>query len=81
MRRPAASLAAERGGGRTLDNPLKTSGLAAATWAELRADVVGDRPIRDGHALFRLEAPYRAEDAATVPIRIVQTDSAGGSKR
>ena len=69
----AAGTAAAAG---RLDNPLKTSGPAAATWAELRADVVGDRPIRDGRALFRLEAPYRAEDAATVPVRIVQTDDA-----
>ena len=34
----------------------------------------GDRPIRGGRASFRLEAPYRAEDAATVPVRTVQTD-------
>ena len=44
------------------------------TWTELRADVVGDRPIRDGRASFKLEAPYRAKDAATVPARTVQTD-------
>ena len=57
-----------------LDNPFKTSGPVPGTWAELCADEVGDRPIRDGRALFRLEAPYRAEDAATVPVRTVQTD-------
>ena len=57
-----------------LDNPFKTSGSVPATLAKFRADVVGDQPIRDGHASFRLEAPYRAEDAATVPVRPVQTD-------
>ena len=57
-----------------LDNPFKTSGSVPATLAKFQADVVGDQPIRDGHASFRLEAPYRAEDAATVPVRPVQTD-------
>ncbi|WP_417718713.1 quinoprotein dehydrogenase-associated SoxYZ-like carrier [Salipiger sp.] len=51
-------------------NPLTDS----ATWEDLRGDVAGDAPIGDGAALFTVDAPYRAEDAATVPIHIVQTD-------
>lgn len=69
-----------RQGGRRLDNPLKTSGPAVGTWSEVRADVVGDRPIGDSGAFFRLTAPYRAEDAATLPTRIVQTDDARRTK-
>ena len=41
-------------------------------WDEIREDVVGSGPIADGADLFALEAPFRAEDAAIVPIHIVQ---------
>ncbi len=51
-------------------NPLADS----PTWEELRGDVVGDAEIQDGSALFDLSAPYRAEDAATVPIILKQLD-------
>ena len=50
-------------------NPLEPS----PTWDALRYDVVGDAAIADGAAIFAVEAPYRAHDAATVPVRIVQT--------
>ena len=49
-------------------NPLKPG----ETWPSLKFDVVGDREIRDGSALFTLEAPYRAHDAAIVPVEITQ---------
>ncbi len=51
------------------DNPLKPS----ETWDEMRFDVVGDREILDGSALLEIDAPYRAHDAATVPITIRET--------
>lgn len=51
-------------------NPL-TDG---ETWDILRENVVGDAEIADGSALFTVDAPYRANDAATVPVRIEQTD-------
>ena len=38
--------------------------------------MVGDRPIRDAPALCRLEAPYCAEDAATLRLGILQTNDA-----
>lgn len=60
----APSFAGER------KNPLQPS----ETWQELKFDVVGDREIRDGSALFSLNAPYRAHDAAIVPIEIIQHD-------
>ncbi|PZQ49063.1 MAG: quinoprotein dehydrogenase-associated SoxYZ-like carrier [Rhodovulum sulfidophilum] len=44
------------------------------SWDEIRGDVVGDGEITDGADLFTLEAPFRAEDAAIVPIRLVQKD-------
>lgn len=52
-------------------NPL----IESQTWSDLRADVTGDRDLLPGESLFTLDAPFRAHDAATVPIRIVQTDA------
>jgi sulfur-oxidizing protein SoxY len=39
-----------------------------ATWASLKPDVFGSRTIEDGAGVIKLDAPYRAEDAAIVPI-------------
>ena len=58
----APALAAE------VENPL----VDGVTWTELKGDVVGDAEILDGSTLFALDAPYRAHDAATVPVRITQ---------
>ncbi len=51
-------------------NPL----IAGETWVDLKGDIVGDAEILDGNHLFSLEAPYRAHDAATVPITISQVE-------
>lgn len=52
------------------ENPLTDS----PAWEDMRTDVAGDVELRDGSALFSVAAPYRAEDAATVPVVIEQTD-------
>lgn len=57
-------------------NPLNDG----ETWAELRGDIVGDEVIADGAALFDVDAPYRAHDAATVPIHIRQLDETAAIK-
>ena len=49
-------------------NPLQDG----ETWESLRHDVFGDRPIADGGGWLTVEAPYRAEDAAIVPVTIRQ---------
>lgn len=54
------------------NNPLADG----ATWRDLKSDVVGEAAILDGAALFSVTAPYRANDAATVPVTIEQTDAA-----
>src|SRR5258708_3609856 len=41
-----------------------------ARWADLRAQIFGDRAIEDGGSLLTIEAPDRAEDAAIVPVKI-----------
>ncbi|MFO7757088.1 MAG: quinoprotein dehydrogenase-associated SoxYZ-like carrier [Roseovarius sp.] len=54
----------------TVRNPLTDSEM----WDILRENVVGDAAIADGSAIFTVDAPYRANDAATVSVRIEQTD-------
>ena len=44
------------------------------TWEALAYDVLGDVTPVLGETLIAIDAPYRAHDAATVPIRITQTD-------
>ena len=51
-----------------IKNPLKNG----ETWADLKKDVIGDVTPIDGSNLFSVDAPYRAHDAATVPLRIKQ---------
>lgn len=58
----------------TSDNPL----VEGPTWLDLKDDIVGSAPILDGTQLFSITAPYRANDAATVPVTIEQTDPAAG---
>ncbi len=43
---------------------------AQARWSELRSALFADRPIADGAGVIKLETPYRAEDAAVVPVTI-----------
>ncbi len=49
-----------------LPNPLADS----PTWDMLREDIAGTAPLAPPDGRFAIDAPYRAEDAATVPIRI-----------
>ncbi|SDX90770.1 quinoprotein dehydrogenase-associated SoxYZ-like carrier [Citreimonas salinaria] len=54
----------------TVENPLTES----ATWQSLEFDVIGDRALSDADSPLALDAPYRANDAATVPIILRQVD-------
>lgn len=54
----------------TVKNPMTDS----ETWQELQYDVVGDAQIEITDALLSVDAPYRAHDAATVPIVLKQLD-------
>jgi sulfur-oxidizing protein SoxY len=40
------------------------------SWPSLAPQIFGDRPIGDGGTVLAIDAPYRAEDAAVVPITI-----------
>jgi sulfur-oxidizing protein SoxY len=38
------------------------------SWASIAPQILGDRPIGDGSKVLAIDAPYRAEDAALVPV-------------
>lgn len=44
-----------------------------SAWSDIRAAVFGDREIRDGAGVLTLETPYRAHDAAVVPVKVTAT--------
>jgi sulfur-oxidizing protein SoxY len=43
----------------------------AARWADLSAQIFGDRTVADGAGMLSIEAPDRAADAALVPVKIL----------
>lgn len=55
----------------TVLNPM----VASSSWQDLQEDVVGEVEIGNGDTLLHIDAPYRAHDAATVPIVFKQLDT------
>lgn len=51
-------------------NPMQPS----ETWEAIAPGVIGESEPIDGEALLEIEAPFRAHDAAIVPIRITQEE-------
>lgn len=45
--------------------------VRAQRWQELRHAIFGNRPVQDGRDVLTLQTPYRAEDAALVPVEMV----------
>ncbi|MCB1353522.1 MAG: quinoprotein dehydrogenase-associated SoxYZ-like carrier [Rhodobacteraceae bacterium] len=74
MSRLAAILAATllAGTAQAADPPRENPLIESETWDFIKGDIVGDTGLEDGAPLFDLEAPYRANDAATVPVVIDQ---------
>lgn len=58
--------------------PAMAQKAPADPWPVLDSQIFNDRPIQDGSKIIALDAPYRAEDAAVVPvtIRILQAPDA-----
>src|SRR5262245_36151070 len=50
-------------------------------WPDLVRDVFNGRPLQDGTGLIVLDAPYRAEDAAIVPLTVRATLPPGDTRR
>ena len=51
------------------------------SWVLLRPNLVGDAAVEDGQELFELEAPFRAENPAMVPIRFAPGEAAPELRR
>lgn len=49
-------------------------------WSDLKDDLYGDRVIQDGAEWLAMEAPYRAYDAAIVPIDIAALRPQGATR-
>jgi sulfur-oxidizing protein SoxY len=49
-------------------------------WPELARDVFNGRPLADGASLVTVEMPYRAEDAAIVPVTLRAALPAGDTR-
>jgi len=56
------------------DNPL----VEGPTWETIREAIAGDSEIHDAGPFLTLRAPYRADDAAIVPVTVEQTDPTAG---
>lgn len=65
-----ALLAAPGWASDAIKNPLTES----ETWQDLRGDVLGEVELASAEQLLAVEAPYRAHDAATVPVVLRQLD-------
>jgi sulfur-oxidizing protein SoxY len=50
-------------------------------WPSLAAQIFGGRTVREGSAILAIEAPYRAEDAALVPISIRTLRASGDGRQ
>ena len=50
--------------------PAWAAGEDESRWNALRTMLFQDRPIHDGAEVLALDAPYRAHDAAVVPISL-----------
>src|SRR5499425_1249331 len=52
----------------------------ADPWPELARDIFNGRDLKDGAGLIAIEMPYRAEDAAIVPVTLRATLPAGDAR-
>ncbi len=50
-------------------------------WPDLAPRIFPDKVLQDGAAVISIDAPYRAEDAAVVPITLRTTLAAGDGRR
>lgn len=65
-------------GAATAQSVVQPSGAETdEVWSGLVTDVFDDRPMVDGKGIIQIEAPYRAEDAAIVPMALTARLPAG----
>ncbi len=73
----AAAIALAIGG--SLTSPVFAA-EQADPWPELARDIFNGRDLKDGAGLIAIEMPYRAEDAAIVPVTLRATLPAGDAR-
>ena len=62
--------------------PLPAAGAEAYDpWPGLVQDIFNNRPMNDGASVIAIEMPYRAEDAAIVPVTLKTKLAPDGSRR
>jgi sulfur-oxidizing protein SoxY len=71
-----ALAAATLAGPATAQGTRDTGMIASPAWEEIKGDVVGNGPIQSAEDVFEIDAPFRAQDAAIVPIHITQPPGA-----
>ncbi len=52
------------------ETPAPAADSANNVWAGLVQDIFNNRPMQDGSGVIAIEMPYRAEDAAIVPVTL-----------
>src|SRR5437879_13861057 len=61
--------------------PLAFAAGAYDPWPGLVQDIFNNRPMNDGSDVIAIEMPYRAEDAAIVPLTLKTKLSPSDSRR
>src|SRR5258707_3110805 len=65
--------------GGSLTSPLFAA-EQADPWPELARDIFNGRDLKDGAGLIAIDMPYRAEDAAIVPVTLRATLPPGDAR-
>jgi len=60
--------------------PILAAPESEDPWPGLARDIFKGRPLADGNGLISIEMPYRAEDAAIVPVTLRATLPAGDTR-
>src|SRR5215472_192441 len=60
--------------------PILAAPESEDPWPGLARDIFKGRPLADGNGLISIEMPYRAEDAAVVPVTLRTTLPAGDTR-
>ena len=60
--------------------PILAAPESEDPWPGLARDIFKGRPLADGNGLIAIEMPYRAEDAAIVPVTLRATLPAGDTR-
>lgn len=81
LRLPRRTLLATLASGAICRNAAAQAPVQQDPWPALAGQIFNDRVVRDGSRVLAIDAPYRAEDAAVVPIEIRSLLTADDTRR